>query len=360
MRYVYLGDSLTRPELKGMQCDPVRRADGKCIVNKELATAMVVDEQGRKHVVKRRGLRLINKPPVDELMIDGRRYVTLSKAAQVLHYDANTIRYWLRSKPGLFSQQRRKGKRFVCLSDLLAFVKARQQGKSKWQQIADWWNTHVQERGDIVDTYDFYRRLIRDGVQCSQSLARWFISQRQPRVWKSRQVLAWLEADPARRHLSLGEVRRQAGAALRIDLDEKCVTRARKLYDRVHGEHKPPFDAALYLTTKDAAAMYGVSRSLITREVASGKLDGGIHWKDTLYVLQSSLEKRFGNGWLRKTEAVAHLRAWFKLNPQRLDLVASAAHRAFGDETGIRISLSAVYDVRRDLRMEQTSEPVTA
>ncbi len=61
MRYIYFGDSLTRPDLKGIQCDPVRRADGKCIVNKELATAMVVDEQGHKHVVKRRRLRLIKR-----------------------------------------------------------------------------------------------------------------------------------------------------------------------------------------------------------------------------------------------------------------------------------------------------------
>ena len=31
MRYVYLGDRLTAPEFKGQPCDPVRRADGKCI-----------------------------------------------------------------------------------------------------------------------------------------------------------------------------------------------------------------------------------------------------------------------------------------------------------------------------------------
>lgn len=58
MRYSYIGDKLTDPALCGMQCDPVRRADGKCIVSVKMATALVVDAQGRKHVVLRRRLRL--------------------------------------------------------------------------------------------------------------------------------------------------------------------------------------------------------------------------------------------------------------------------------------------------------------
>lgn len=61
MRYIYLGDKLTRPDLVGMRCDPVKRTDGKCIVNRELATALVVDGSGRKYVVKRRRLRLLTK-----------------------------------------------------------------------------------------------------------------------------------------------------------------------------------------------------------------------------------------------------------------------------------------------------------
>lgn len=60
MRYTYLGDKLTRPDLRGMQCDPVRRADGKCIVSVKMATALVVDANGNKHVVARRRLR-VNK-----------------------------------------------------------------------------------------------------------------------------------------------------------------------------------------------------------------------------------------------------------------------------------------------------------
>lgn len=61
MRYTYKGDKLTAPALVGMQSDPVRRPDGKCIVSMKMATALVVDASGRKYVVLRRRLRL-NSP----------------------------------------------------------------------------------------------------------------------------------------------------------------------------------------------------------------------------------------------------------------------------------------------------------
>ncbi len=60
MRYTYLGDKLTDNALIGLQCDPVRRADGKCIICIKMATALVIDESGNKHVVLRRRLR-VNK-----------------------------------------------------------------------------------------------------------------------------------------------------------------------------------------------------------------------------------------------------------------------------------------------------------
>ena len=58
MRYIYLGDLLTPAELVGMACDPVRPPDGRCIDSVKMATALVVDAAGRRHVVKRRRLRL--------------------------------------------------------------------------------------------------------------------------------------------------------------------------------------------------------------------------------------------------------------------------------------------------------------
>ena len=61
MRYVYLGDRLTRPDLRGMRCDPVRRPDGRCVVSTRLASALVVDAAGERHVVARRRLRLAEK-----------------------------------------------------------------------------------------------------------------------------------------------------------------------------------------------------------------------------------------------------------------------------------------------------------
>lgn len=58
MRYTFLGDKHSDPALTGMQCDPVRRPDGRCIVSTKMATALVVDEFGRRFVVPRRRLRL--------------------------------------------------------------------------------------------------------------------------------------------------------------------------------------------------------------------------------------------------------------------------------------------------------------
>ena len=58
MRYTYLGDKLTRPELQGALCDPVRDHRGKCIVSRRMATALVRLADGTRHVVLRRRLRL--------------------------------------------------------------------------------------------------------------------------------------------------------------------------------------------------------------------------------------------------------------------------------------------------------------
>jgi hypothetical protein len=60
MRYVYLGDRFTREDLVGAGCDPVRRADGKCIVGRN-AVQLVDFEGGERHVVLRRRLRLRSK-----------------------------------------------------------------------------------------------------------------------------------------------------------------------------------------------------------------------------------------------------------------------------------------------------------
>ena len=56
MRYTYLGDRMS--EKRGMQCDAVRRADGKC-VRSRVATMLVTDGE-KRYVVLARLLR-INK-----------------------------------------------------------------------------------------------------------------------------------------------------------------------------------------------------------------------------------------------------------------------------------------------------------
>jgi hypothetical protein len=58
MRYTYLGDKLTDQSLKGIQCNPIRRADGKCIVSMRMGSALVETEDGQKIIVNRRRLRL--------------------------------------------------------------------------------------------------------------------------------------------------------------------------------------------------------------------------------------------------------------------------------------------------------------
>jgi hypothetical protein len=57
MRYTYRGDRLTDPALRGLQCDPVRRTDGKCVCGKN-GNMLVEDAQGRRYVVLGRQLRI--------------------------------------------------------------------------------------------------------------------------------------------------------------------------------------------------------------------------------------------------------------------------------------------------------------
>lgn len=60
MRYTYLGDKFSDPELTDQPCEPVLRGDGRCIVagSKQLVTFA----DGTRRLVMRRRLRL-NQPP---------------------------------------------------------------------------------------------------------------------------------------------------------------------------------------------------------------------------------------------------------------------------------------------------------
>lgn len=60
MRYLYLGDRWTDARWIGRECDPVRRADGRCIVGK--SKALVIFDCGTRVVVMRRRLRVLSKP----------------------------------------------------------------------------------------------------------------------------------------------------------------------------------------------------------------------------------------------------------------------------------------------------------
>jgi len=55
--YRYLGDAMTDPALAGATCEPVLRADGKCIVGG--SKQLVRFSDGTEHVVLRRRLRIV-------------------------------------------------------------------------------------------------------------------------------------------------------------------------------------------------------------------------------------------------------------------------------------------------------------
>jgi hypothetical protein len=58
VRYVYLGDRLTDPSLIGQSCDPILRADGKCLVGRKPRNQTVRFADGREAVVLARRLRV--------------------------------------------------------------------------------------------------------------------------------------------------------------------------------------------------------------------------------------------------------------------------------------------------------------
>lgn len=57
-KYRYLGDRLTDPLLKNTTCIAVYNKDGKCICGRN-TTMLVQFDDGKKHVVLRRLLRII-------------------------------------------------------------------------------------------------------------------------------------------------------------------------------------------------------------------------------------------------------------------------------------------------------------
>jgi hypothetical protein len=61
MRYLYLGDRLTDSKYALRICDPVRRADGKCVIGR--SKQLVTFEDGTLAVVLRRRLRVRKDAP---------------------------------------------------------------------------------------------------------------------------------------------------------------------------------------------------------------------------------------------------------------------------------------------------------
>lgn len=60
MDYLYRGDRLTRPDLKGVEVNAVRRVDGRCIRGTN-GNMLVQAADGQQYVVLARQLRKIAK-----------------------------------------------------------------------------------------------------------------------------------------------------------------------------------------------------------------------------------------------------------------------------------------------------------
>ena len=58
MTYIYLGDRLTRPDLKGAKCRAVKNENGKC-KRSPMGTMEVEFENEEKHIVLGRRLKKI-------------------------------------------------------------------------------------------------------------------------------------------------------------------------------------------------------------------------------------------------------------------------------------------------------------
>ncbi len=228
----------------------------------------------------------------DEIRIDGRRYVRISIAAAQVGYEANNIRGLLKRKPGVIRHQRRGYLIYVCLSDVIAWRDRRNNAKTKVQLIAEWWNSHPMERAQVSDGYDLVRRLKRDDIHISSTLARMFLHTHRTHTHKVTQVLHWIEAVPSRRKLTGSQIRSSMFKEFRLNFPPSVVKRAVQRFDAKHGAPVPPFNMADYLCTKHAADAVGVSRSLITGYVNMGRLSGTI-WRGTMYILKSSLESYF-------------------------------------------------------------------
>ncbi len=139
------------------------------------------------------------------LSIDGRRYVTLDQAAAITYYSRSFI-YNL-SKREVIRRVKLPRCVLVCLSDLTAYKDARQQHRTKWQMMRDWWDTHVTERASIRTAVGFRKKLASEGITVSASMAGKFLARYRPYKPKTKRILEWLEEDASRRALSSETIR---------------------------------------------------------------------------------------------------------------------------------------------------------
>jgi hypothetical protein len=219
-----------------------------------------------------------------DIFINGRRYVPMAEAARKTNYTFNAIQYMV--KQGHVAVHRQGRFTYVSLSDVTRWVANQQRKQTKLAQLHEWWRTHASERNDITGGADFYRRLQRDGIECSPALARTFLAKVKPRIWDNHQIMEWYKADPQRLMLKGREAVKQILADLKIEVNHTTLKKVRKAFANEYGV---PFDVTAYMTFKGAAAYLGVSPSRVSQFARAKKLATKLY-KDTKYILKSDVE----------------------------------------------------------------------
>lgn len=223
-----------------------------------------------------------------DMFINGRKVLKLAEAARLVGYSCRTLEQYART--GWLLRQRQGKTLYYPLSELVVFSKRQRDKQTKWSQIVTWWQSHPGIQAQVSNWRDFQRRLRRDGIQVSDALVRMFLAKYRPYISLQRRILAWLEADPARRRLGGAKIRKAILRDLHLDIPKSTICRALAKYDARHGELKPPFDISLYQTVEETAEQLGISLQGVRQSAHIGYLQGRV-WLHCLYILKASVDE---------------------------------------------------------------------
>ncbi len=228
---------------------------------------------------------------MDEVVVAGRRYISIKAATQTFHYCAPHIHHLVRA--GRVRKARSGRHVFVCYNDLLAYQQAQRARRSKWALMRTWWDSHPAQRRAIRGGRDFARRLAASdpAIVVTGSYALMFLRHQQAlRASLTDQVVGWLLEDPARLALTVGQIRLRLLSEKKLDVSLPIIDYARRRCDKLHpAAFGGVIDLTLYATTREAAKILGVPKLWINRRVREGVL-AGRKWRNRVLVSRASIE----------------------------------------------------------------------